>query len=223
MLRNSARRLGALVAKFSHYLAQTVAHHDNSVISGYQILPGSSNNWPHGFLNAGVLHRKPCNTRIGFSAFLGRSVHQVVVVLILYGAERARNNFAMNAFTVQAGLALFGGQRTFRMIVVAPGPAVFVIDWNPEVAVLRVIGAGWDHGKARHHPLSDAPIILAFLGVPADADIQSAIRLRNVEHRFQIVQIVLVGLGALEQRISLEFVGMQERHMTGIDTAFQRL
>ena len=116
----------------------------------------------------------------------------------------------MNALAVQAGLALFGGQRTVRMIVVTPGHAVFVIDGNPEVPVLRVIGAGRNHGKAGHDPLGDAPIILATFDVPANTDIEPPIRWRNIEHRFDVFQIVLVGLGFPEQRVSLELVGMQE-------------
>ena len=46
----------------------------------------------------------------------------------------------MNALAIQAGLPLHVGQGTFRVIVVTPGPATLVIDRDPEVPVLGVIG-----------------------------------------------------------------------------------
>src|SRR6185312_16410349 len=102
-------------------------------------------------------------------AFLRRAVHQVVVVLVGDRPIGAGDDLAVDALAVLHGLALGIGDRARRMIVVAPGPAVLVVDRDPEVAVHGVAAARRDHGEGRHHVLRDTPVVVAILGVAARA------------------------------------------------------
>ena len=86
-----------------------------------------------------------------------------------------------------------------------------------------MVGARRDHGEGRHHPLGDAPVVVAVLGVPARADVEPAGALDDLEHRLHVAHVVGVALGALEQRIAVELAGVQERDVAGIDAAFHRL
>ena len=67
-----------------------------------------------------------------------------------------------------------------------------------------MVGARRDHGEGRHHPLGDAPVVVAVLGVAARADVEAAGALDHLEHRLHVAQVVLVALRALEQRIAVE-------------------
>ena len=109
------------------------------------------------------------------------------------------------------------------MEVVAPGPAVLVVDRDPEVAVDRMVAARRDHGEAGHHPGRDAPVVVAVLGVAPRADIEPARLLHDLEIRLHVGEVVFVALGALEQRIGAEVAAMQERDVAGIDAALHGL
>ncbi len=116
----------------------------------------------------------------------------------------------MHARAVAHGVDLAPGERAHRMKVVAPGPAILVVDRNPEVAVDRVVAARRDHGEAGHHPGRDAPIVIAVLGVAPGADIEPARLLHDLEIRLHVGEVVFVALGALEQRIGTEVATVQE-------------
>jgi hypothetical protein len=49
----------------------------------------------------------------------------------------------------------------------------------------------------------DAPVIVPRLGVAAGADVEAAVGRHHLEHRLQVGQVVLVALGALEQRVAV--------------------
>ena len=129
----------------------------------------------------------------------------------------------MHARAVAHGVELAPGQRPNRMKVVAPGPAVLVVDRDPEVAVDRVISARGNHGEARHHPGRDAPVVVAVLGIAPGADIEPARLLHDLEIGLHVVEVVLIAPGALEQRIGAEIAAVQERDVTGIDPALHGL
>src|SRR5205823_3160575 len=86
----------------------------------------------------------------------------------------ARNIFAMHAGAVAHGIDFAAGERANGMKVVAPGPAILLIDGNPEMPVDWVIAARRDHSETRHHPGSNAPIVIAVLGIAAGADVKAA-------------------------------------------------
>ena len=109
------------------------------------------------------------------------------------------------------------------MVVVAPRPAGLVVDRDPEVAVDGMIASRRDHRERRHHPLRDAPVVVAAFRVPARADVQPAGAFDYLEHRPRIGQVVLVAPGALEQRIRIQIAAVQPRHVARIDAAFHRL
>ena len=55
----------------------------------------------------------------------------------------------MDSFAVEAGLTFLWGQGSVWVIVVAPSPTIFVINWYPKMAVLGVVSAGWRDGSAK--------------------------------------------------------------------------
>ena len=91
------------------------------------------------------------------------------------------------------------------------------------MAVHGVAAARRDHGEGRQHILGDAPVVVAVLGIAAGADIETACAFDDFEHRLRVVEIVLVALGALEQRIGVDVAAVQEGDVTGIDAAFHGL
>src|SRR5262249_62075904 len=111
---------------------------------------------------------------------------------------------AVHARSVAHGVDLAPRERAYRMKVVAPGPAILVVDRDTEVAVDGVVAARRDHGEARHHPGGDAPIVVAVLGVAPGADIEPARLLHDLEIGLHVGEVVLVALGALEQWIGAE-------------------
>ena len=160
---------------------------------------------------------------VGAAFLLRLAVHQVVVGLVGGGDVGAGHVGDVDALAGLHGLALLVGERARHLVVEAPGPAVLVVDRHPEVAVHRMVGAGRDHGEGRHHPLGDAPVVVAVLGVAPRADVEPAGALDHLEHRLHVAHVVLVALRALEQRIAVELAGMQEGDVAGIDAAFHRL
>src|ERR1019366_3577625 len=148
-----------------------MACHDNSVVGGYEILLGAVDDWPHAFLERCVLHRYPLHPAKRPASLLRGAIDQVVVVLVSKWTESTRDIFDVNAFALAHRANLLLRQWTGRMVVKTPSPAIFVVDWNPEVAVHRVITPRWNHGEGGHHPLCDAPIIVAVVGVTTHTDV----------------------------------------------------
>ena len=109
------------------------------------------------------------------------------------------------------------------MEVVAPGPAILVVDRDPEMAVDRVIAARRDHGERRHHPRRDAPIIVAVLGIASSADEEPSRLLDHLEIWLHVGEIVLIAPGALEQRVGTEVAAVEKRDVTRIDAALHGL
>src|SRR4051812_48219380 len=105
------------------------------------------------------------------------------------------------------------------MIVIAPGPAVFVIDRNPEMAMKGMISTRRDHCEIRHYPLRNAPVVIPVLRVAACADVQASRAFDNFKNRLQIPQVVLIAFCIFEQRVPVQVTAMQERHMAGIDAS----
>jgi len=46
-----------------------------------------------------------------------------------------------------------------------------------------------DQRERRHHPLRDAPVVVAVLGVAPRADVQAAGAFDNLEHRAQVAML----------------------------------
>src|SRR2546422_11761679 len=84
---------------------------------------------------------------IGDAGFLGFAVDEIVVVLV--GARAPR--VAGFVDHVPAGTVFhrrhFGArQRTHRVVVPIPDPAILVVDRDPEMSASRVIAARREHG-----------------------------------------------------------------------------
>src|SRR6516225_964031 len=136
---------------------QAVTRHDDPVVGGNEVLLGAVADRSHALLQRGVLDREAGDAAEGLAGFLRRTVDQIVVVLVGERPIGAGGVLAVNARAVAHGLDLAPGERAYRMKVVAPGPAILVVDRDPEVAVDRVVAARRDHGEAGHHPGRDAP------------------------------------------------------------------
>src|SRR5262252_3706839 len=202
---------------------QAVARHDDPVVGGNEVLLGAVADRSHALLQRGVLHREAGNAAEGLAGFLRRAVDQIVVVLVGERAIGAGGVLAVHARAVAHGVDLAPGERAYRMKVVAPGPAILVVDRDPEVAVDRVVAARRDHGEAGHHPGRDAPVVIAVLGVAPGADIEPAGLLHHLEIRLHVGEVVFVALGALEQRIGAEVAAVQEGDVARIDPTLHRL
>jgi len=84
-----------------------------------------------------------------------------------------------------------------------------VVDRDPEMPVHGMVAARRHHGKARHDPWRDAPVIMFVLGIAAGADIKPALAFGDLEDRHLVLLVILVSGGALEQRIGLQVAAMQ--------------
>src|SRR5688500_7827927 len=115
----------------------------------------------------------------------------------------------MDALAVLHRLPFLVGQRTDRMVVEAPGPAILVVDRDPEMAVDRMVAAWRHHREARHHPGRDAPVVVSFFRVAARADVEAAVAVDHFEYRALVAHIVLIAARALEQRIAVEVAAVQ--------------
>src|SRR5262249_45705524 len=177
---------------------------DDAVVGRDQVLLGAIDDRPHAFLQRAVLDGDPLDAAVAVTALLRGAIHQVVVVLVGERPIRSRHVLAVHALAVQHRLALGGGDVAGGMVVVAPGPAVFVVDRTPEVAVHRMAAARRDHGEGRHHPLRDAPVVVVVLGIAAGADVEAAGTLDHLEYGARVAEIVLIALGALEQRVGAD-------------------
>src|SRR5262249_60480503 len=98
------------------------------------------------------------------AGLLRRAVDQIVVVLVGERPIATRRVLAVHARAVAHGVDLAPGERANRMKVVAPGPAMLVVDRDPEVAVDRMVAARRDHGEAGPYPRREGPIVIGVRG-----------------------------------------------------------
>src|SRR5262249_48618910 len=106
---------------------------------------GSIDDWPHALLERRVLHRDALDAAEGLARLLGGTVDQVIVVLVGERAEGSWDIAHVDALSV-AHRGDFGlRQLTNGVVVEAPGPAILVVDRDPEMTVNRMIAAWGDH------------------------------------------------------------------------------
>jgi hypothetical protein len=86
-----------------------------------------------------------------------------------------------------------------------------------------VVAARGDQREAGHHPRRDPPVVGVGLGVAPGAHEQTALGVGDLEERAEVREVVLVALGALEQRVGLETAGVQPRDVAGVDAALEGL
>src|SRR6516225_5436069 len=221
--RIDAGRRDTLLRQRLRLAQQAMTRHDDPVVGGNEVLFGAVADRSHALLQRGILDGEAGNAAEGLAGLLRRAVNQIVVVLVGERPIGARGVLAVHARAVAHGVNLAPGERAYRMKVVAPGPAILVVDRDPEVAVDRVIAARRDHGEAGHYPGRDTPVVIAVLGVTPGADIKPARLLDHLEIRLHVGEVVFVALGALEQRIGAEVAAVQEGDVAGIDSALHRL
>src|SRR5260221_10541709 len=203
----------ALVHKRLDGAQQAVARHDDPVIGRHQVLLGAVDDRTHAFLNRGVLHAEALNAAVASAGLLGGAIDQVVIVLVGQRPERIGSTFDMDTFAVPHRGHFGVGEIADRVVVEAPGPAILVVDRYPEMAMDRMIAAWRDHREGRHHPLGDAPVIPVVLAIAPRPDKEAARALDHFEYRPRIGEVVLIALGALEQRAGVEVSTSQERHV----------
>src|ERR1700675_165510 len=136
----------------------------------------------------------------GVATLLSGPVHEIVVVFVGERPERSRHVSPVDAMSLPHRVALRGGEWPGYLVIEAPCPAVFVVDWHPEVSMYRMVGTRRNHREGRHHPLGDAPVIVAVLGVAPGPDHKSAGTFDALEHRLAVSEIVRVALSPLERR-----------------------
>src|SRR5262249_54827243 len=144
--RIDAGRRDAFLRQGLRRAHQAVARHDDPVVGGNEVLLGAVADRSHALLQRGVLHREAGDAAEGLAGFLRRAVDQIVVVLVGERPIGAGGVLAVHARAVPHCVDLAPGERAYRMKIVAPGPAILVVDGDPEVAVDRVIAARRDHG-----------------------------------------------------------------------------
>ncbi len=218
-----ARRRGVLLDELPSRPQQPVARHDDTVIGGDQVLLRAIDDRAHAFLQRTVLDRDSLDPAVGVAAPLRLAIHQIIVVLVGEGAIGAWHVAAMHALAIVHGSALGVGDAARGMIIVTPGPAVLVVDGYPEMPVHGVPTARRDHGEGRQHPLGDAPVVVAILGIAPRTDVKTAGTLDHLEHRLRIAEVVLIAFGALEQRIGADIGAVQKGDMAGVDAPLHRL
>src|SRR5262245_32900612 len=112
---------------------QAVPRHDDPVVGRHEVLLGAVADRSHALLQRGVLDREAGDAAERLAGLLRRAVDQIVVVLVRERPIAARRVLAVHARAVAHGVDLAGGERANRMKVVAPGPAILVVDRDPEV------------------------------------------------------------------------------------------
>src|SRR6202166_2274423 len=111
-----------------------MARHDDAIVGRNQILLGPVNDRAHAFLERRILHADPMDAAEGVATLLSGPVHEIVVVLVGERPERSRQVSHVDAMSLPHRVALRGGERPGYLVVEAPCPAVFVVDWHPEVS-----------------------------------------------------------------------------------------
>src|SRR5262249_50251064 len=86
-------------------------------------------------------------------------IEEIVVVLVRFRSEGAPFVRAVDALTLLHMMALLFGQRFVRVEVDAPGPAMLVVDRDPDMAAKRMVPEGRDQRKPGEQPLGDAPVV----------------------------------------------------------------
>src|SRR5262249_62073073 len=107
----------------------------DAVVGGNQILLGAIADRAHALLQRGILAGKAGDAAISLAGLLGGAVHQIIVVLVGDRPERAGHVFAVHAGAVLHGVDFAFRECAGRMEVIGPGPAVLVVDRDPEMAV----------------------------------------------------------------------------------------
>src|SRR5262249_28882501 len=223
MLGGDTGRGRILVDQILDRTQQAMPCHDDAVVRRDEIFFCAIDDRTHAFLQGRVLHRNTCNTAVGAAGFLRFAVDQVIIVLVGQWPERPRHVSDMDALAVTHGRNFARGQRAHGVVIEAPGPAVFIIDRDPEMTVHGVVTPRRDHRERWHDPLRDAPIVVAVLGIAARAHVESAGALRHLEHGLSVTQVVLIALCTLEERISAQLAAVQEGNVARIDAALHRL
>src|SRR3954454_24560655 len=110
---------------------QAMARHDDAVVGGPEILFGTVADRPHALLERGVLNCESGNAAEGVTGLLSGAVDQIVVVLVGERPISPGNVLAVHARAVAHGLDLAGAEGANGVEVIAPGPAVLVVDRDP--------------------------------------------------------------------------------------------
>src|SRR5262249_46641665 len=129
---------------------QADAGHDDAVIGRYQPLLSAIDNRTHALLNSSILHGKTLNAAERSAGLLRSAIHQVVVIFVSKWPIAAGLVFDVDSLAGPHRLHLLATQWTRRVILVAPRPAVFVVNRNPEVPVYGVVSSRRDHRETRH-------------------------------------------------------------------------
>src|SRR5579864_1910509 len=103
------------------------------------------------------------------------------------------------------------------MEVDAPGPAMVIVDRDPDMAGERMVAEWRDQGEPREQPLRDPPIIGIGLAVAPAVEREPERRALDLEHDIAVGPDVVVGLGTLVERILVDFETMDIRHVAGVD------
>src|SRR5437762_7384730 len=126
-------RIDALLCKCLGSADQAVARHDNPVVRGDEVLLGAVDDRPHAFLQGGVLHGDTFDSAIGVATSLRRAIDEVVIVLVGDWPIGTGNIENVNTLALSHRIALGIGQTAGGVKIIAPGPAILVVDRNPEV------------------------------------------------------------------------------------------
>src|SRR5262245_4228112 len=152
------RRLRAVLQRGRRFVEETPGHHDRAV-GRKQLLVLVVLDRSHAFLQRRVLNGEPEDAAVGALLLLRTAIDEIVVVLVGQRAERAGLVGTMDAFALLHVMAFLGGQRFARMEVDAPGPAIVIVDWHPDVAAERMVAERRDQREPRKQPLRDAPVV----------------------------------------------------------------
>jgi len=221
--RTVQRRRLRTVGQAHDGLVQHAARHDDGAIRGQQpfglvVLDGS-----HAFLQRRILHGEAEHAAVRALLLLRHAIDQIVVVLVGKRTESDGIAGRVNAPARVQVRALLPGQRLARVEIDAPGPATVVVDGHPDMAAQRVFAEWRDQREPREQPLGDAPVIRIRFAVAAAVQRQAERVLLDVEHDVAVGLDVVVGLGALTQRIDIDLVAVHVRHVAGVDAAFHGL
>src|SRR4051794_16937257 len=128
MRRIDAGRRDALLVQRLDRLQHAMPRHDDAVVGGDQILFRAVDDRAHALLQRSVLHRDAFDAAVVAAGLLRGAVDQVIVVLVGERAIAAGDEFDIDTLAVLHRLHFALGERTHRMIVEAPRPAVFVVN-----------------------------------------------------------------------------------------------